>query len=411
MQIKKLLSISIVLLVLLVPASFVYSQDDNQDEIDEIQKNIDKYEKKISELQGKASTLQGEVDYLDTQIGLTELKIRDSTAKIQKTENEVKKLSSNIDDLKGRISKLEDSIDYQKGVLASRMRERYKSKDDSPLLVLFGSNTLDRMIEKLQYLKVMEVNDNKLISEMANTKEKYDTQKNLYEEKKQEQQDLRVRLEGEKANLDNYKQTLVDQNDEKKQLLEVTQNDEAKYQQLLEEARSQLASFSNFTSSAGGGVISSNGFGKGKEGWYYSQRDETWASRGIGSSRDSVLNVGCLVTSVAMVYKSYGSKVTPADIAKDTSRYFSNTAMMLIPWKGPSGKSYTSISVSQIDGELSKGHPVIVGLYAGPYGTHFVVLADKKDGDYVLYDPWYGPDLKFSSRYSKSSIFQAVVFK
>jgi hypothetical protein len=52
-----------------------------------------------------------------------------------------------------------------------------------------------------------------------------------------------------------------------------------------------------------------------------------------------------------------------------------------------------------------------VGVYAGPYGTHFVVLSKKSGSDYIMYDPWYGPDLKFSDYYQKSSIYSAVVFK
>lgn len=384
---------------------------DDQDEIDDIQEKIEEYEKKIQELQGKANSLSSEIEYMNSQIRVVELKIQNSINKISSTEKKIAELGSDIEDLKSRIVKLENSIDYQKKVLSLRMRERYKTKGDTPLMLVFGSSTLNSMIQKTEYLKVMEKHDNKMVEEMGQTKNNYDLQRKLFEDKKEEEEQLKVQLQQEKAVLDSNKATLEDKKEEKDKLLEVTQNDEAKYQELLEEAREQMASFTGFTSTAGGGVIDSNGFGKGKEGWYYSQRDERWAGRGIGNSKESILNVGCLVTSVAMVQKKYGSDMTPADVAKDSKRFFSNTAMMLIPWKGPSGKSYTPISVSQIDSELDKDKPVIVGLYAGPYGTHFIVLAEKSGNDYIMYDPWYGPDLKFSSKYNKGSIFQAVVFK
>jgi hypothetical protein len=198
----------------------------------------------------------------------------------------------------------------------------------------------------------------------------------------------------------------------KDKLLKDTQNDEAKYQELLAKAEKELASFAEFTEYAGGGVIGSNEFGSGKEGWYLSQRDSRWANKKIGKSNYTIFEVGCLITSVAMLYNHYGYSVTPADIANDDSRFFASTALMLIPWKAPPGKSYKAITpnTSSIENEL-EDRPVIVGVYAGPYGTHFVVLSEEDDGDYIMYDPWYGPDLKFSKYYSKSSIYSAVVFK
>jgi len=411
MKIKNiLLALSLMFLfsqvALVVP---LFAKDDpDQSAADEIQEDIEKYEKKIKELQSREQTLANEIEYADDQIYLAELKIQSSSAKIKKTKDEITKISGDISDLGLRIDKLVASIEYQQKILESRMRESYKSKDDS-MVLLFGTNNVGKMIQKLEYLQVMEKNDNRLLEEMRKTKETFTTQKRLFEEKKTQEEELKKQLEVEKAELDAQKGSLEDKRAEKKKLLELTQNDEAKYQQLLQEAQDELASFKGFTTTAGGGVVGHNALGKGKEGWYYSQRDTEWAATRIGRSSESILNVGCLVTSIAMVYKSEGKDIDPADVAKDSSRFFSSTAMMLIPWKGPVGK-YTSISVSQIDNELTK-RPVIVGLYAGPYGTHFIVLSEKKDGDYIMYDPWYGPDLKFSSRYSKGSIFQAVVFK
>ena len=89
---------------------------------------------------------------------------------------------------------------------------------------------------------------------------------------------------------------------------------------------------------------------------------------------------------------------------------------MRIPWPAPNGKSYKLLSLgyseSKINEELKNDNPVIVSVYANnTAGTHFLVLAEEDDGDYIMYDPLYGPDLKFSDYYSTSSIFEAVVFE
>jgi len=197
---------------------------------------IEKYEEKIQDLQGDAKTLQNEISYMDNQISLTELRIQESTYKISQTQEKIQDLAEDIDDLRLRIEKLEGAIDYQTEVLSARMRERYKSKDSSAIMVLFGSETFRELIQKTEYLKVMELHDNKLINGMATTKDAFEVQKRLFVEKKEEEEALKRQLEVEKANLDAYHRTLEDQKVAKQSLLEKTQNDETKYQQLLADA-------------------------------------------------------------------------------------------------------------------------------------------------------------------------------
>lgn len=412
---KIIASLFLILIALSSTSPFFYvwaddGEDDNSEEIEELENEISKLEKKVSETQDTIKTLSGEIAYMDNQIALTEAKIKVSLSNIYKTQEQIAKLEVDIDDLKNRIEHLGDSISYQRTLLNNRSRERYKSQETSPIMVLFGTDTLGKLIRKSEYLKLIEIQDNKLLDEMERTKKSYDTQKDLYEKKRQEEVDLKEKLEKEKAGLDANKARLNDQKEDKKDLLSSTQNDEAKYQELLQKAQDELASYKGFVQYAGGGVVSSGKFGSGKEGWYYSQRDSRWAYNKIGKSKETIFEVGCLLTSVAMLYKKYGESATPATIAADSKRFWYNTAMMTIPWKGPGGRTYTSISRANISSEISK-NPVIVGVYAGSYGTHFVVLAKKSGSDYIMYDPYYGPDLKFSDYYSFNSIFQAVVFK
>jgi len=211
----------------------------NQDELDKKQEEIDKYEKKISELKNKENTLANEIEYVNDQIYLSELKIQNSVAKIEKTTADIEKLDGDIESLKGRIDKLIISIDYQQKILGSRMRESYKSRDES-MVILFGTDSLSTIIQKLEYLQVMEKHDNKLLEEMRKTKEAFTTQKRLFEEKKSEVEALKRNLEIEKANLDAQKGTLEDRKNERVKLLELTQNDEKKYQTLLADAQREL---------------------------------------------------------------------------------------------------------------------------------------------------------------------------
>jgi peptidoglycan hydrolase CwlO-like protein len=221
--------------------TFVFADEDGEEEeIEDLEDKIQEYEDKLDELRGRSKTLSNEIEYMNSQINLTELRIQNSIANISKKEREIIKLAGDIENLKVRIEKLEDSIEYQKVVLASRLRERYKTRGTNPLLVIFGAVTLDTIVKKTEYLKVMELQDNKVLDEMEATKDAYERQKELFEEKKAEEEELKRQLEIEKANLDSYKASLENQKVEKKRLLEITQNDESKYQKLLEEAQKEL---------------------------------------------------------------------------------------------------------------------------------------------------------------------------
>lgn len=238
MKIKKVFFLLISLTLFFFSCQLVLAQV-NQDEVDNKQEEIEKLEKKINDLQGREKTLANEIEAVNDQIALAQLKIQASIAKISKTSADIQKLNTDIESLQERIEKLSESINYQKKLLESRMRESYKSKDYSTVL-LFGTGSIGDMIHKLEYLQVMEKHDNVLLEDMRKTKEAFTTQKRLFEEKKAEVEKLKRQLEVEKANLDAQKGSLEDKKSEKERLMKMTQNDEAKYQKMLEDARREL---------------------------------------------------------------------------------------------------------------------------------------------------------------------------
>lgn len=383
------------------------------EKVEDLLEQIEEYEDKIKDLQGEANTLSREIESINANIRLTELQIQNSINKIAATEKKIAGLSGDIDRLEERIDIIIERIEYQEGVLRERIRERYKSGGASPVLVLFGANTLENLVKKATYLKVMEEKDSEVLTTMRSTKDTYKRQKDLYEDKKEEEEVLQAQLIQEKANLDAYKWQLDAQKAEKDRLLEVTQNNEDKYQDLLAEAKKELESYSAFVQLSGAGIIGPNGLGGGEGGWYYSQRDERWAYDKIGNSPYTVFNSGCLVSSVAMLHTYYGYDLDPGDLADEDGYYFYGN--MLIPWPAPKGRDYRLLGYgypeSKIDDALDDDNPVIVGVTANnSAGTHFIVLVEGEDGDYEMHDPIYGPNLDFDDYYSTGQIFEAVVF-
>ncbi|OGC48761.1 hypothetical protein A3A69_00400 [candidate division WWE3 bacterium RIFCSPLOWO2_01_FULL_37_15] len=215
--------------------------DYSQEELTEVYRKVmEECENEIDNEQEREKTLSGEIAYFDNQINLTLLRIRSSIQKIKEKEDQINKLAGNIEDLGIRIDKLRTSIVYQQKVLDERIRERYKTVETSPFIIIFGSESFNSAVQKAEYLSVMEGQDRRLINQMNQTKDNFDKQKSLYEESKRREETLRQQLVTEKVNLEVYNSRLEDQKGEKKKLLADTQNNEAKYQKILDEARKEL---------------------------------------------------------------------------------------------------------------------------------------------------------------------------
>jgi len=393
---KFFLLISIISSVVFLFSSSVFAQEatptptsGNSSQVQDLQNKINDLQGKISVLQGQKKTLSSQIAVMDNQISLTELKM-------QSTQSQVSQLSLDIDTADRKIDKLENSLDKLSEVLINRIKETYVVGSSSNFQVLLSSSDIDDFVKKANYLRLAQVHDKKLIYDTVQARNDYATQKDIYSDQKTKAEILQQELENYSSQLENEKQA-------KASLLSQTQGSETQYQRLLSDAQKQLAGFSTFTTSQGGASILPPQ--PSPDGWYYNQRDERWGNNGMGLSGEPMWKYGCLATSMAMVMKQKGEDVSPASVAGNTSNFFSTTAYMLVPWGGRF-KSIWQNDQGAIDSMLSSGKPVIVGLYAGAYGTHFVVLKSGSGGNYTMNDPWYGPDLPFSSHYNTGQIFQ-----
>jgi len=234
----------VLLLFLLLPilvltgSAGVRAQSDASD----LENKIEDYQKKLDEIQGRAKTLSNEIEYMDNQMSLTEMRISSSQANISKTETKIEKLGGDINDLGKLIVKLEKSIDYQRVALGVKLRERYKTLDETPLYAFLYTDSLYHGVQKIENLRNMEQASLALLDSMKRNKDRYGTQKDLLQKKKDEQEALRKQLEDQKLALVSQRDALDAQKSQKESLLKKTNNDEKKYQQLLADAQQELNS-------------------------------------------------------------------------------------------------------------------------------------------------------------------------
>ncbi len=346
-------------------------------------------QQRVNQLAQQRDSLASEIQYINSQIELTNLKIQDTQQKIIDTQKE-------IDVLGARISGLDQTLNNLSALMIQKIVESYKQRSISLLSLIFDTKNANDLIDQVKYVNTTRDNDQKLLIQVQATKTNFEEQKVLRDEKKAELNNLQASLNIQQTQLQAQEQT-------KQNLLNIT---EAQY----ESARQELLSLVAFTNKAGEQGLTS--FGTGSNGWYYTQRDPRWGNMSLGGSSYSVYEAGCAVTSVAMVCKSYGQNITPADIASDYNNfdYYGNLNNNEFACSGKTTIGInTKFPESDIENYVKNGTPVILKLMFSDGSTHFVVAWGWNGSDFIIHDPFYGPDKAFSERYNWSEVVTTIV--
>lgn len=367
----------------------------------------DDLQKQIADLEGKISTAQSQEKTLSSQITLINNQIELKKLQIQTTQKEIAGLEEKIASISGKIDSIGQSLAQNSQILVHRIEQTYIEGSTDPLFYLLGSNNFSDFTLRLEHLQIAQKKDKALMEQMALTKKNYGDQKNDLEAIKVQREQLVVQL-------NNLNAELTRQNEEKQSLLEVTKNDEKRYQELLAQAKAELAAFGNFVNSQGGASLLSDQTKCDDWGCYYNQRDNKWGGMALNHTGYTLADSGCLVTSMAMVISHYGHReVNPVSINANPSNFAAYYPAYLNYSISAGGASWTrsSISYSNIDGELSAGRPVVVGIGRGP--SHFVVLVSGSNGNYTMNDPYVenGNKISFTSKYSLSSMSEIDTVK
>ena len=205
---------------------------------DKVSECIEVLSNKVTELGEQKKTLSSQIAQFDNQIRLTQLKISDAQATIDRLEKEIGVLGF-------KIGYITDSVERLEVLLKQRIVATYQQSFVSNLELLLTSKDFSDLVLRVQYLKQVQENDRRLLANLQETKSNYANQKDEREDKQAAIEENKKKLLGLKASLDTQKA-------EKQTFLEVTKNDEARFQRLLQQALAErkaiVAAFSQAVS-------------------------------------------------------------------------------------------------------------------------------------------------------------------
>jgi len=174
----------------------------------------------------KKQTLQAAINILNFNIRIAETKIK-------QTSTQIVSLEKDIDTLSAVVSDLNNSLNNLTNVFLARVRASYMRRDPNALTLLISSDSFAKFFTRIRYLSVVKARDQLIISEMNTARKDYDTQKNTKITKQKEIEELKKKLVRQQSDLSAQRRS-------QQEFLNITENKEVKYQELLGRIRSEL---------------------------------------------------------------------------------------------------------------------------------------------------------------------------
>lgn len=320
------------------------------DRLKQLSDEIEQYEQEISKLQSQANTLSNQIAQYDAQIRLTSLKIDETQERIGV--------------LGGRIGQLEGSLESLTQAFASRVNETYMmARINDPFLMLLSTSDLNSAVSSYHYLQKIQDADRSLLLRLEKVQSDY-------EDEKVDQEELQTELE-------NQKNVLGAQKSAKANLLEVTRNDEKRYQSLLAATRAEFEAIQAILAGEGdetevGGVSEGEKIATIIQGascnssgghLHFIVRQETSSQNPFSHLRGGVTSENCSGSSCgsgdADPFNPTGSWNWPINETIKYSQGYGSTWAVKNTWVGRIYSFHNGIDIS------NKGNPVVKAVKAG----------------------------------------------
>ncbi len=208
---------------------------DKKSNISDLRKRIDIYQQNIANKRNEASTLENDMSIVEDEIEKTNLDL-------QASEQEIEQLTLEIKQTDLEIQSKSEEFAVLKSQLAEFVRQVYSEDQKNLLEILLTNDSLSEFFDQVRYLEESEGELNKTISRMKVLQEELNVQKMGLENNKKRQEEIRDQLAKDQDSLE-------EQRSAKQELVVESILSAEKFEQLLNDARSDQASIDSEISS------------------------------------------------------------------------------------------------------------------------------------------------------------------
>lgn len=216
----RLRAIGIFLLLMLFVGSTIQAGLIYAESVDELRNRTSELEDKIEQNEEHAENMHARANTLKEELSNLSYDITEASDNIQTTE-------ANIVTLKGKLEKANKELDRQKKILKANMRTLYMRAGASPVEMLVAAESFSQFIDEQEYLERIKASVQESTEKVIKLRKEIKT-------KKRKQEKLKVEQERQRGVLALKKQ-------QQQSLLKKTQGQEAKYKAIVEKLEKQQA--------------------------------------------------------------------------------------------------------------------------------------------------------------------------
>lgn len=362
----------------------------NQAKLAQVQAQETLVRGQLASTQARIAQLQALIAKIDGQLGATNARLADE-------QNRLNTIQADEDVTTAQLLASQQSLDQHLAQFAGEVRVLDKVQQKSAFSILFTSVNFSNFLERVSALKQIADGTHQMSEQIRGERDGMAKKKAELEVQRVRQVSLVTAMAGERDRLQQQYAIEAAANSQMARLQASLgqQNDtligtETAVSQTIADQQKEIDNLLAFSRGRGGSILApeylANSWGN-----YYNQRDARWGNDMMGDSGYQVWEIGCLLTSVAMVNTHFANLISPGTVARNPNNFTSGgllyNAALDVP--GHPANINGRPTRAWINNYLQQGGTVIIGMYARSGGTHFVVIV-AQDGadDYWINDPW-----------------------
>ena len=224
--IGKCLSMVLVVLFVLNNTNFIYAT-----EKDDIKNTIKNEQDKLEQAQDKISQFEAQQLELEMQLDDQKSEMINLMKDVEKTKVALENKKEEIEKAQEKYDETNKLKDEQYAAMVIRIQYMYESGDDNALLLLFSSDSFEKMLNKAEYVDSL-----------------YDYDKNVlqvYQMLMNEVEEQKIKLDEEKEVLEMQEKTLASQENELKNIMENLEAEADDFAYLVSNAKTEAKKYKN----------------------------------------------------------------------------------------------------------------------------------------------------------------------
>lgn len=376
------------------------------DPIDDLEAQIARDQAALAALQDQTLAVDAQIADVQGRIGRLQALLADlnsqllaANARLSDEQEQLNMIQQAEDRAAAELARTENELQLRQSQFASQLRLLDKVEKVSPFKIVLTSGSFSDFLGRIYAIRQISDGTHALAVQVKAARDRVAALRAELEVQRARQSDVVGRMQADKQRLEKqYALETAATNQLAVLQARLGQQQEALVGQAsdlsaeIASAEAQIAAILAFSRGQGGGNIVAPEYLSSAWGNYYNQRDARWGDNYVGRSPYLVWEIGCLLSSVAMVNTHFGyRRVTPGTIAADPNNFTSGGLLYNFALDVPGHPATINNNPSRawINNYLANGGTVIVGMFIRSGGTHFVVLTGMNGPyDYWINDPW-----------------------